>query len=67
MDIKKALKVFPNGTGVYHVRGGQGKIKHLENDWSTDPPTVMADVQVSNTCFYDVRRFPIDELKIDRR
>jgi hypothetical protein len=61
-DIHDYRKLFPNGTIVTHVTGGRGKIKTLENDWSTDPPTVIALVEVMDTMFPGIREIPVTEL-----
>lgn len=61
-------KDFKKGEKVYHTIGGTGVLTgHFENDWSTDPPTVLAQVQVSNTVFYDVRMSRLEDLRHDRR
>lgn len=62
-DIHDYRVMFPNGMVVTHIRGGRGKIKTLENDWETDPPTVIALVQVMDTAFPNIRRIPVKELK----
>ena len=65
-DIHEYRKIFPNGTLVTHVLGGQGRIKTLENDWddewNTDPPTVIALVQTSGIV-PRISRIPITELE----
>ncbi|MBE9572586.1 MAG: hypothetical protein IMF11_18325 [Proteobacteria bacterium] len=61
-DIHDYRKLFPNGTIVTHILGGRGKIKTLENDWSTDPPTVIALVEVMDTMFPGIREIPVTEL-----
>jgi hypothetical protein len=62
LDIHDYRKLFPNGTIVTHTLGGRGKIKTLENDWSTDPPTVIALVEVLDTMFPGIREIPVTEL-----
>jgi hypothetical protein len=62
LDIHDYGKLFPNDTIVTHIRGGRGKIKTLENDWSTDPPTVIALVEVLDTMFPGIRKIPVTEL-----
>jgi hypothetical protein len=64
LDIHDYRKLFPNGTIVTHTLGGRGKIKTLENDWSTDPPTVIAlvEVEVLDTMFPGIREIPVTEL-----
>ena len=47
------------GDMVYHVRGGTGELRAIEKD--------IAVVIVNNTCFNDVRRLPLDEVRRDRR
>ena len=61
-------KGFKKGDRVYHVAGGCGVlIGHFENDCLTDPPTVLASVELSNTIFHDVRKINVDDLRKDRR
>ena len=65
-DIHDYRKIFPNGTLVTHVLGGQGRIKTLENEWndewSTHQPTVIALVQTSGIV-PRISRIPITELE----
>jgi len=57
---------FKNGDRVYHVNGGTGEIRTLENDWSTNPPTITAVVRVADTCFDDVRKIPVEDLRKEK-
>jgi hypothetical protein len=58
---------FKAGDKVYHVRGGRGEVRSFENDWSTNPPTVIAVVRVLDTSFHDIRRIPVEDLRLERR
>jgi len=64
MEMPGIKSTFKNGDIVKHIRGGSGKIKHQENDWSTVPPTVMAIVEVMDTAFHNIRRIPIEDLRL---
>ena len=56
-------KGFKKGDEVYHIAGGSGILTgHFENDWKTDPPTVLAQVQITDTIFDPMRVVSIDDL-----
>ena len=60
-------QIFKKRDIVYHTDGGRGEVRDLQNDWSTDPPTVVAIVRVMDTIFHDIRRIPVLELRKERR
>jgi len=60
-------QIFKKGDIVYHINGGRGEVRDLQNDWSTNPPTVVATVRVMGMMFHDIRRIPVEDLRIDRR
>ncbi len=58
---------FKNGDIVTHILGGTGEIRTLENDWNTNPPTVVAIIKVLNTVFHSIRKIPTSELIIHKK
>ena len=60
-------KGFQRGNRVFHVNGGTGEIRTFENDWKTDPPTVMVVVRVTDTIFHTTRTVKLNDLRKDRR
>ncbi len=66
-NLASYQKKFKKNAIVWHVAGGRGKIRDLQNDWSTSPPTVIATVQVIDTIFTGIRQIPVSELRLERR